>query len=144
MTADEPELKAQMLASRCGDAIAYHALLANLAPRLRSYYERELIRLGHSTDQVEDLVQETLLAIHQKRQTYDCIALFTPWLQAIARYRLISFLRSRGAQAIETSIDNGERPAANHDCLRIEAKVSIKVHRSLTILAPLFGRGRRG
>jgi RNA polymerase sigma-70 factor (ECF subfamily) len=44
---------------------------------------------------VEDLVQETLIAVHARRFTYDRTRRFTPWLHAIARYKLIDFLRDR-------------------------------------------------
>jgi RNA polymerase sigma-70 factor (ECF subfamily) len=45
---------------------------------------------------VEDVVQETLLAIHLKRQTWDAEQLFTPWMRAVARNKLIDNLRRRG------------------------------------------------
>jgi len=81
-----------MLAASQGDGAAYRALLAALASHLRAYYAR---RLARSAD-AEDLVQETLIAIHVKRATYDPALPFTAWLHAIARYKLIDhFRRSR-------------------------------------------------
>src|SRR5690348_13091262 len=91
-TPHETELKTLMLASQRGDAAAYRSLLAKLAPRLRAYYKRRFIAIGRGAEEAEDLVQETLLAIHLKRHTYDGDALFTPWLHAIARYKLIDHL----------------------------------------------------
>src|SRR3546814_13079632 len=44
----------------------------------------------------EDIVQETLLAIHMKRHTWRDDAPVTPWLYAIARYKLIDAFRRRG------------------------------------------------
>jgi RNA polymerase sigma-70 factor (ECF subfamily) len=88
----EPRLKALMLAALRGDAASYRALLAQLAPHLRAFFQR---RLANSAD-AEDLVQETLIAIHTKRATYDPSMPFTAWLHAIARYKLIDhFRRSR-------------------------------------------------
>jgi RNA polymerase sigma-70 factor, ECF subfamily len=84
----ETRLKALMLASLGGDQAAYRALLAALAPYLRAYFAR---RLGHAD--AEDLVQETLIAIHTKRATYDTAMPFTAWLHAIARYKLIDHFR---------------------------------------------------
>ncbi len=106
MTIDETELKTLMLASQRGDAAAYRTLLAKLAPRLRGYYKRRLVGAGRSADEAEDLVQETLLAIHLKRHTYDPDALFTPWLHAIARYKLIDFLRSNRMSRMDVPIDD--------------------------------------
>ncbi len=77
-----------MVAALGGDNAAYRALLGALTPHLRAYFTR---RLG-PTD-AEDLVQETLIAIHTKRATYDPALPFTAWLHAIARYKLIDHFR---------------------------------------------------
>ena len=53
-------------------------------------------RAGLSGSEVEDVVQETLLALHLKRQTWDAEQLFTPWVRAVARNKLIDNLRRRG------------------------------------------------
>ena len=45
---------------------------------------------------VEDILQETLLAIHLKRHTWKETEAFTPWMRAIARNKLIDNLRRRG------------------------------------------------
>lgn len=93
---DEAKLKALMIASLNGHARAYEALLRLSAERLRSYYRRRLP--GRDAD-VEDLVQETLIAIHKKRASYDPTLPFTAWLHGIGRYRLIDFLRREYRQA---------------------------------------------
>jgi RNA polymerase sigma-70 factor (ECF subfamily) len=85
----EPRFKALMLAALAGDAVAYRTLLAELAPHLRAFFRR---RLANAAD-AEDLVQETLIAIHTKRATYDPALPFTAWLHAVARYKLIDHLR---------------------------------------------------
>jgi RNA polymerase sigma-70 factor (ECF subfamily) len=46
-------------------------------------------------DDVEDLVQESLLAIHNKRHTYDPGQPLGAWVHAIAKYKLVDFLRGR-------------------------------------------------
>jgi RNA polymerase sigma-70 factor (ECF subfamily) len=93
---DEAKLKALMIASLDGHARAYQALLRLSAERLRSYFRRRLA--GREAD-VEDLVQETLIAIHRKQASYDTDLPFTAWLHGIARYRLIDFLRREYRQA---------------------------------------------
>src|SRR5687768_12584573 len=65
---DEDQLRRLMLSGLRGDAGAYRQLLAALVGDLRSFF-RHRIALG--ADEIEDLVQETLLAIHAKRETYD-------------------------------------------------------------------------
>jgi RNA polymerase sigma-70 factor (ECF subfamily) len=88
LIAAEAQLKALMLASLAGDAAAYRALLKALGAHLRAYYSR---RLGGGD--VEDLVQETLLAMHTRRATYDTSQPLTAWVYAIARYKLIDYFR---------------------------------------------------
>src|SRR5580704_3255032 len=77
-----------MLASLAGDAAAYRALLKALGTHLRAFFAR---RLG-GVD-AEDLVQETLLAMHTRRATYDTSQPLTAWVYAIARYKLIDYFR---------------------------------------------------
>ena len=86
----EPQLRALMAAALTGDVSAYRSLLNESARLLRGYYAR---RLGAGAADVEDLVQETLFAMHSRRSTYDITQPLTPWLHAIARYKLIDHLR---------------------------------------------------
>jgi RNA polymerase sigma-70 factor (ECF subfamily) len=79
-----------MTAALTGDAAAYRSLLGETARLLRGYYAR---RLGAGAADIEDLVQETLIAMHSRRSTYDITQPLTPWLHAIARYKLIDHLR---------------------------------------------------
>ena len=86
----EAKLKALMLAALAGDKPAYRGLLEALGQVLRGYFRR---RLPSSDANVEDLVQETLIAIHSKRETYDTRLPFTPWVHGIARYKLLDHMR---------------------------------------------------
>lgn len=85
-----------MRAAINGDAAAYNRLLTGLAPALRSVARRRLSRAGISVDEAEDVVQETLLAIHLKRHTWDTSLPFAPWVKAIARNKLVDAMRRRG------------------------------------------------
>ena len=89
MAAREVELKAKMIRALEGDASAYNALLRLLAPQLRAFFRR---RVG-SEDVAEDLVQETLIAVHSRRATFDRARPFTAWLYAIARYKMADHFR---------------------------------------------------
>lgn len=81
-----------MLAALEGDGPAYRRLLQTLTPHLRGYFARRL----NGAAEAEDLVQETLIAIHTKRASYDPAQPFTAWLHAIARYKLIDHFRRAG------------------------------------------------
>ncbi|MGZ3297944.1 MAG: sigma-70 family RNA polymerase sigma factor [Asticcacaulis sp.] len=79
-----------MRAALGGDARAYRDLLSALRPWLLSYFRRRL----HGD--VEDLVQMTLLSLHEKRHTYDAQSPFLPWIAAVARHKLIDHVRKTG------------------------------------------------
>jgi len=88
----EERLRPLMIRSLAGDADAHLQLLGALGGHLRSYFSR---RIGTGASEVEDLVQETLLAVHLKRDTYDRALPFSPWAYSVARYKLIDHLRRR-------------------------------------------------
>jgi len=87
LIAAEAQYREWMLAGLSGDASAYARLLAQLSGHLRAYFARRV-----SAD-AEDLVQETLIAIHTRRATYDPALPFTAWVHGIARYKLIDAWR---------------------------------------------------
>jgi len=93
LSLSEPDLKALMEASLDGDARAYRQLLEALRGRLAAYFGR---RLSADPGAAEDLVQETLMAIHAKRATFDRQQLVTAWTYAIARYKLVDHFRRSG------------------------------------------------
>ena len=81
-----------MQASLSGDARAHRALLVALLPILKHYFSR---KVSNGAD-VDDLVQMTLIAVHDRRDTYDPARPFGPWLFAVARYKMIDqFRRTR-------------------------------------------------
>lgn len=102
MIAAEAQYRDWMLAGLGGDRAAYSRLLAQLSGHLRAYFAR---RVGADA---EDLVQETLIAIHTKRATYDPSLPFTAWVHGIARYKLIDQWRRekrRATVALEDAPD---------------------------------------
>ena len=100
----ETRLRELLLRGRDGEAPAYQAFLTETSTHLRAYFRKRLARLP---DEVEDLVQETLLAIHNKRHTYDAGQPLTAWVHAIARYKLVDLLRRRAShEALTDPIDD--------------------------------------
>ena len=88
----EERLRPLMIQGLEGDSGAHRQLLGLLGRYLRGYFAR---RIGADAAEVEDLVQETLLAVHLKRESYDRSLPFSPWAYALARYKLIDHLRRR-------------------------------------------------
>ena len=90
------DLSSLMRAARLGDDAAYRRLLMQVATWLRGITRRSLAAAGRRVDDSEDIVQETLLAMHLKRDTWDETQPLEPWLRAIARHKLVDHLRRRG------------------------------------------------
>ncbi len=88
MIADEATFARLMVATQAGDRRAYTVLLTEAQSWLERYFRRRV-----PAPQLDDLVQEVLLAIHSKRATWDETRAFLPWLAAIARYRWVDHLR---------------------------------------------------
>jgi len=93
-----------MRAALVGDEAAYRRLLEDLSHALRRIVRRGLGGVGISGNDVEDVVQDILLAIHLKRHTWDTSMALTPWVMAIARNKMIDDLRRRRRRP-EVSID---------------------------------------
>jgi RNA polymerase sigma-70 factor (ECF subfamily) len=122
----EPELRTLMIAGLNGDAAAHKALLSRLGAHLRAYFKAQLIRIGRGPADAEDLVQETLIAIHTRRHTYDRSQLLTPWVHAIARYRLVDYLRRTKASALDVPIDEAEDALADVDPSAVESGLDLE------------------
>lgn len=102
----EEALRAALLLALAGDNEAYAAFLTQSGAHLRAYFRRRLVT---SPNEVEDLVQETLLALHNRRHTYRTTQRLTPWLYAIARYKLVDLLRSQAPRRqVEVSLDDDD------------------------------------
>jgi len=95
LRAKETRLRGLLLAGLAGDAASYRIFLSELSAHLRAFLRKRLTRLP---DDVEDLVQEALIAIHNQRHTYDAGQPLSAWVQAIARYKLVDFLRRHAAR----------------------------------------------
>ena len=95
-----------MAGAQEGDAASYRTLLTEVGAWLRRYYARRL-----PPGFVDDTVQDTLLAIHQKRHTYDPARPFEFWLAAVARHKWIDRLRAQKsvpAEALHDDIPVGD------------------------------------
>jgi RNA polymerase sigma-70 factor (ECF subfamily) len=99
---EDVELAALLLAAIAGDERAYAEFLRQASCLVRGFAKR---KITWGAIDPEDVVQETLLAVHLKRHTWQQDAPVKPWLYAIARYKLIDAFRRRGRRV---EIDIGE------------------------------------
>ena len=119
MIADEATLSRLMIAAQGGDKQSYAVLLAETQLWLERYFRRRC-----APAQLDDLVQEVLLAVHNKRASYDGARPFLPWLAAIARYRWVDHLRKvyrREENALE-----GHEPVDESEEEAVLARISLK------------------
>ena len=111
----EAELAPLWKRAHAGDEAAYREALEAIAARLRGYFARRLSSVPH---EVEDLVQETLLALHLRRATHDAALPVSNWVYAIARHKLVDLWRRRGRrEALHEPLDE---TASLHAPLREE------------------------
>lgn len=113
-----------------GDQNAYRTLLAELAPYIRATVRSILARSSRGQSETEDIVQETLLAVHLKRMTWDPSLPLRPWLNAVTRHKTIDMLRRLGARS-EVDIELvSDIAAVQEDC----GEHQIDTHRMLNVL----------
>ena len=128
-SAEEKELARLMRAGIGGDERAYGEFLKRVAAMLRGFARRKVVETGLDA---EDIVQETLLAIHVKRHTWREDAPILPWLYAIARYKLLDAFRARGRRVrVET-----EAAAAGFATIENEGLSAQDIERALKTLSP--------
>lgn len=84
-----------MAAAQSGDHQAYARVLADSVPLIKAVARRQGVR----QDNLDDVVQETLITVHRVRHTYDPGRSYDAWLSAIARRRAIDALRRRGRRS---------------------------------------------
>jgi RNA polymerase sigma-70 factor (ECF subfamily) len=100
----ELEIKRLLMAGLAGDEAAHRAFLALVATYLRGFFRA---KLSGGADG-EDLLQETLIALHTKRHTYDPSYPATAWIYAIARYRLIDHIRRTRRRGVAVAVEDAE------------------------------------
>ena len=106
MGAAEERLRNLLIQGLAGDERSYHQFLMALSAHLRAYLRKRLV---HLPNEVEDLVQESLLAVHNQRHTYDPKQPLTSWVQAIAKYKLVDLLRRRShRESLSDSLDDAD------------------------------------
>ncbi len=112
-----------MRAALKGDQEVYRLLLTGLRLWLAAYFAKRV-----HFNAVEDLVQDTLLTLHAKRQTFDPHYSFGPWIAAIARHRWIDHLRAT-LKYVETQLED-DFPSQETDrdaCAKHDVKTLLKL-----------------
>ncbi len=91
---DEQRWASLMVSAQQGNESDYRLLLSELGEVI-NHYLRSRFGRHHF---IEDCVQDSLIAIHQARHTYDSRRKFRPWMFAIVRHKTIDSLRQQRSQ----------------------------------------------
>jgi RNA polymerase sigma-70 factor (ECF subfamily) len=120
---NEDRLRDLLVLGLAGDVAAYHTFLTELSTHLRAFFRR---RMSGLPDDVEDLVQETLLAVHNQRHTYDPGQPLTAWVYAIAKYKLVDLLRRRAGRDLRNDpLDEELDVLAHNDAEAAAARLDL-------------------
>jgi RNA polymerase sigma-70 factor (ECF subfamily) len=125
----ERELADLLRAAIAGDERAYALFLEGVSTHIRAYLRRKITYGGVDA---EDVVQETLLAIHLKRHTWMPDAAVMPWVYAIARFKLIDAFRRRGRR-VEIDVEDIAESYAQPEAETVSER---DIGRALEGLAP--------
>lgn len=107
-----------------GNEAAYASFLKQAAEVIRRYLTTRM-----PVDCVEDVMQETLIAIHHARHTYIKGKPVGPWIYTIARHRMIDFMRKyRRIQKREAPIPEGFEIGTRDKTDRTTDKYELLLH----------------
>jgi RNA polymerase sigma-70 factor (ECF subfamily) len=120
-----------MVSAQAGNESDYRQLLTELTDVVYNFLRS---RFGNHHF-IEDCVQETLIAIHQARHTYDRHRLFRPWLFAIVRHKAIDTLRKQNTRQRITNQFKVEQEILSRTSQQSEAENEIFKGRLLESLS---------
>lgn len=121
-----------MRQAQAGDQSAYASLLKEVSLILKGYLTKRV----NSRDDVEDIIQEILLSIHNARHTYDTSRPFLPWMFAIAQFRLVDFLRRHYRQGEREMVDFESIEDHLADDVTEEGDATELANKALALLPP--------
>ena len=111
----DQELAALLAYGQKGDSVAYEKFLLEASVVLRRF----LIRRMKTIEMAEDVLQDTLLAIHRARHTYLPGRPVGPWLYAICGHRMTDFYRwHRRVERVEAMVMNEKTDSASEETKR--------------------------
>jgi len=128
---DEHRWSAFMVNAQAGNESDYRQLLTELTDVISRFLRS---RFGHHHF-IEDCVQESLIAIHQARHTYDPRRRFRPWLFAIVRRKAIDTLRRQSARQRVADRYRGEQEVLSQTSHQSEAENEVTKGRLLELLS---------
>jgi RNA polymerase sigma-70 factor (ECF subfamily) len=137
--AHDRDLAGLLALAQTGDRSAYQRFLFGACEVLRPFLARRM----RDAELAEDVLQETLLAIHRARHTYLPGRAVGPWLYTICEHRLVDFLRRRRRIArVETPAAEVPRQAGDEPAMQPDPP-AMAPRAALDALERLPGKQRR-
>ncbi len=131
---DEVELSKLMRLAQGGDSQSYRLALMKMRDMLSKYIRNSFRRFRiPMEDSAEDVLQEVLLAIHQKRETYNPQQFFLPWMYAIARYKVIDYLR-RSKITLRSTVSLDDEMENLESLMTLEAESFLDAEKLIALL----------
>lgn len=122
MSDNEAVFKPLAIQAQSGDARAYHELLNGVHLFLKNYLKRRIFE----KNDIEEVVQEVLLAVHRSLHTYDGQKLFMGWFMSIVEYKITDYIRSQQKRKGAVSLDVISEAFAEADAdLRLDIENAI-------------------
>jgi hypothetical protein len=121
--ADEKErqLSDLMLRALDGDAEAYRSALRALVPVIKEFFTE---KTGATSNDLEALVHETLIAVHHRRQTYCPDRSLLAWIYAIADHTL-SIKRKNDPDKFDAAVPGGRAPFSTRRGISAQARTGV-------------------
>ena len=127
-SARDQQLAGLLLEAQDGNQVAYERFLREVSAVLRPFLSK---RMSAASDRVEDVLQDTLLAVHRARHSYLEGRPIGPWLYAICEHRMAEFFRRhKRIQRVEVSAEPEVVEAAG-DSLPQPGALGVLVHEAL-------------
>lgn len=92
---DRDKLRHLMVQAQKGDKEAFRVLVKEIGPLISNFLRRRIA----DPHELEDVCQETLIAIYESLHTYEASYPLEPWIFAIARHVGASHFRSQLSRA---------------------------------------------
>ena len=119
-----------MMLAQNGDKQAYQQLLTELHVVIQRFVSKRVFKL----DDIDDVVQNTLMGIHQSLNTYRPEQSFESWFYAIIRYKIADYLTKLSTDSLVRTSDDDI-----HQCVAPDSNLhdaSDIIHNALNQLSP--------
>lgn len=89
MSLNETIFKELIIKAQGGDSKTYNEFLTQISSFLKNYLRRRIF----AQNEIEEVIQEILLAVHKSLHTFDSKKSFMGWFMSIVEYKVVDYIR---------------------------------------------------